>query len=249
MSGRLQGRHAIVTGASSGVGAATARRFAHEGATVALFARRGDLLHDLAAEIGDRALAIRVDVSDARAVAQAVRDAQALGPVDVLVNSAAILDARPLRELDPEAWDRTIAVNLSGSFYVAREVALLMLDHGGGHIINIGSDQSFLGSPTYVSYGAAKAGILGLTRAMAAELGPSINVNVICPGPIETPMLDAEVRHRGDVQAVRTEIAQRLPLKRFATPEEVAAAVVYLASDGGYATGAALVLDGGSSIV
>lgn len=248
--GRLTGRRAIVTGASSGIGAATARAFVGEGASVALMARREDLLEGLARELGDCALSIGVDVSDPDAVARAVAHAyERLGGLDVAVNCAGVDGPAALADLDAAEWRRVIDVNLSGSFYVARESALRMVAAGGGAIVNVGSELSFIGMGLYVHYCASKAGVIGMTRAMAAELAPTVRVNAVCPGPVDTPMMDAELEWFGDVEATREAAVARVPLRRFASSEEVAASIVYLVADAPFATGMALALDGGTTAV
>ena len=247
---RLTGRRAIVTGASSGIGADTARAFVHEGASVALMERREHLLDDLARELGDGAVSIGVDVRDPDAVARAVAEADSqLGGLDVVVNSAGVDMPAALADLDAAEWRRVIDVNLSGSFYVAREAALRMMASGGGSIVNLGSELSSIGMGMYVHYCASKAGVIGMTRAMAAELAPTVRVNAVCPGPVDTPMMDAELEFLGGTEAIRAEAFARVPMGRFATPEEVAASIVYVVADAPFATGMALALDGGTTVV
>ena len=247
----LGGKRALVTGASSGLGAATARLFAQRGARVALLARNARALDGLAAEIGEAAIATPADVSDPDQVSRAVASAvQTLGRLDVVVNAAGIDMPVPLADLDPETWRRQIDVNLSGTFYVAREAALHMrAAETSGCIVNIGSELSFIGMGMYVHYCASKAGVIGLTRALAAELAPDIRVNVLCPGPIDTPMMDAELEWFPDPVAAREGAIDRVPLKRFASADEVAEAVLFLAAGAPFATGAAISLDGGTTAV
>lgn len=246
--GRLSGRRALITGASSGIGAATARRFVAEGAHVALLARTPEPLERLAEELG--AIAVPADVADPEQVHRAVEEAaDRLGGIDVVVNSAGIAAPLALADLDARAWRETIDINLSGSFYVAREAGMRMLAAEGGTIVNIGSDLSFKGSAFYVAYCASKAGVIGLTKALAAELAPTVTVNALCPGPVDTPMLRAEFECSPDPKAAYDEAIERVPLKRLATPDEVAATILYLATDAPYATGMTLELDGGTTIV
>jgi NAD(P)-dependent dehydrogenase (short-subunit alcohol dehydrogenase family) len=159
--------------------------------------------------------------------------------------------SRPLglRELDPPAWAQAIDTNLSGSFYMAREAGLFMADHGGGTIVNVASELSLVGAELYVAYAASKAGVVGLTRAMAAELAPSVRVNAVCPGPTDTPMLRAEFAAFPDPAAARADMINRIPLRRLARADEVAAAILFLAIDASYAVGSSLVLDGGTTSV
>lgn len=247
-AGRLSQKVVLITGGSSGIGAAAARRFAAEGARVAVIARRADALGKLAQQIG--ALAIAADVSDGPQVAAAVRTAaETLGNPDIVVNSAGVCIPASLAETDDDSWRRHIDVNLSGSFYVARETGLRMAAGRGGTIINVGSELSVIGMARYVAYCAAKAGVIGLTKSLAAELAPKVTVNAICPGPVDTPMLRAEFEYFGDAEQVAAEAVKRVPLRRFATADEIAAGIYYLAVDAPYASGTTLELDGGTTAV
>jgi NAD(P)-dependent dehydrogenase (short-subunit alcohol dehydrogenase family) len=247
--GRLDGQVALITGASSGIGEATARAFVREGAQVAPLARNPDPLERLAASLGDGAMTISADVADPAAVASSVqRTIDRLGRLDAVVNSAGVVRPLALADLDPAAWRETIDINLSGSFYVAREAGLRMADNGGGAIVNLASELSVLGMPMYVAYCASKAGVIGLTKALAAELAPHVRVNAVLPGPVDTPMLDAELKCFPDPRAAHDSTLERVPLHRLGTAEEVAEAVLYLV-DAPYATGTTLELDGGSTVV
>jgi NAD(P)-dependent dehydrogenase (short-subunit alcohol dehydrogenase family) len=244
------GKRILITGASSGVGKAAARAFAAEGAGVALLARRAPLVEELAAELGEAAVALPADVSDPQAVADAVAGAhEALGGLDVAVNAAGTGMPTPLAGLDADGWREVLSVNLSGTFFVAREAALRMLEDGGGAIVNVGSELSSIGADGYSAYCASKFGVVGLTKALAAELAPTVRVNVVCPGPIDTPMMDAEIDWYPDPEATRREAIERVPLKRFAQPEEVVGAIRFLAFEAPFATGAVLPLDGGTTMV
>jgi NAD(P)-dependent dehydrogenase (short-subunit alcohol dehydrogenase family) len=247
-TGRLSQKVVLITGGSSGIGAAAARRFAAEGARVAVMARREDVLGQLAAQIG--ALAVAADVSNGPQVATAVRTvAEALGDPDIVVNSAGVCIPASLADTDDQNWRRHIDVNLSGSFYVAREAGVRMAAGRGGTIINVGSELSVMGMASYVAYCSAKAGVIGLTKSLAAELAPKVTVNAICPGPVDTPMLRAEFEYFGDGDQVAAEAVKRVPLRRFATADEVAAGIYYLAVDAPYASGTTLELDGGTTAV
>ena len=246
---RLAGRHALITGASSGVGAAVARMFVREGAKVALVARRRAVLDDLAAELGEHAVAVPADVTKPDEVTAAVQQAVAgLGGLNIVVNSAGAAAPISLDDLDPAAWREAIDVNLSGSFYVAREAARWMMAADGGTIVNVGSELSFRGAALYVAYCASKAGITGLTRALAAELAPKVTVNAVCPGPIDTPMLHGEFALFPDPKRAYESTVAQIPLKRLASVDEVAAAILFLAADAPYATGSLFSLDGGLTI-
>jgi NAD(P)-dependent dehydrogenase (short-subunit alcohol dehydrogenase family) len=247
---RLSGKRVLITGASSGVGMAAARHFVADGATVALLARRGDRLERLAEELGPAAHVFTVDVADPDAVATAVDAADsALGGLDVVINAAGVAEVASLAELDASTWRRVIDINLSGTFYVARQSALRIRAASGGVIINIGSDLAHMGAPNFVHYCAAKAGVVGLTKGMAAELAPTIRVNAVCPGPIDTPMMEALLALSDDPAAAREEATGKVPLRRFASPEEVVAAIRFFAIDAPFATGAVMSLDGGTTAV
>jgi NAD(P)-dependent dehydrogenase (short-subunit alcohol dehydrogenase family) len=244
----LFGKRVLVTGASSGVGEAVVRRFAEDGASVALLARRAERLAELADELGPAAHPVPVDVADPDAVAVAVAAAdEALGGLDIAVNAAGVADPAGLADLDAATWHRAIEINLSGTFYVAREAALRMRAAGGGAIVNIGSDLASRGLGEFVHYCAAKAGVVGLTKAMAAELAPTVRVNVVCPGPIDTPMMKAELALSGDPVKARREAIAEVPLGRFMHPDEVVAAIRFLAVDAPFATGSVLALDAGTT--
>ena len=237
---------AIVTGASSGIGLATARRIHADGGTVALLATRAAVLDGIAADLGERVFAIPVDVSDPVQVSAAIlRCFEILGEVDLVVNSAGVDGPSALLDITDDKWARSIGVNLSGPFYVSRESARRLKE--GSCIINIGSELSFMGMGLYVDYCASKAGLIGLTQALAAELAQrQIRVNAICPGPVDTPMMEAEIAWFPNPDEVRKMAVDRVPLKRWATPDEIADAVVYMAG-AKFATGAAWSLDGGTT--
>jgi NAD(P)-dependent dehydrogenase (short-subunit alcohol dehydrogenase family) len=239
---------AIVTGASSGIGLATARRIHAEGGSVALLATRAGLLREIADELGERAYPVPTDVSDPAQVASSIAQCfDLLGDVDLVVNAAGVDGPAHLLEMDDEKWARTIGVNLSGPFYVSREAARRL--KAGSSIINIGSELSFMGMGLYVDYCASKAGLIGLTKAMSAELADrNIRVNAICPGPVDTPMMESEIQWFPNPEVIRVLAVERVPLKRWASPEEIADAVVYMAG-ATFATGAAWSIDGGTTAI
>ncbi|MCE2531576.1 MAG: SDR family oxidoreductase [Acidimicrobiia bacterium] len=238
---------AIVTGAGSGIGAATARRLLDGGAEVGLLGRRIESLRQVAGDHGARALVRSLDVSDPLDVAGAIGEIVAtLGRPTILVNSAGVSSAVPLGDLDPATWNETIAINLSGSFYVSREAAKVM--DSGASIVNLGSELSLFGAALYVHYCASKFGVVGMTKAMARELAPlGIRVNAVCPGPVEGPMMDADLESYPDPAAARATEIERIPLKRFATAEEVANLILFAALGASYTTGSCFSLDGGST--
>jgi NAD(P)-dependent dehydrogenase (short-subunit alcohol dehydrogenase family) len=244
----LAGQVALVTGASSGIGAAAARALVAAGAQVALLARRRDPLEGLAAELGEGlALPLVADVRDSARVGDAVAATlERFGRLDAVVNSAGISIPASLADTDDEIWSAQIEANLSGSFFVARATAPHLGE--GGSIVNVGSELSQIGMANFVAYCASKAGVIGLTRALAAELAPRVRVNAVCPGPVDTPMLAAEFELAG-AEAALAETLERVPMNRLAHADEVAAAILYLTADAPYATGTVLALDGGVTAV
>lgn len=237
----------LITGATSGVGEATAKLFAARGAAVALLGRRAEELSRVADEIGDHAHTFRADVADSAAVTDAVRAAvEELGGLDVAVNAAGIARAAPLEELDDTAWREVIDTNLSGTFYVSRVAGLHMRAAGRGAIVNVASDLASMGVAELAHYSASKAGVVGLSRALAIELAPTVRVNVVSPGPIDTPML-RDGLNASDPEASLREKEATVPLERLAHPDEIAQAIWFLAVDGTFATGISMALDGGTT--
>jgi NAD(P)-dependent dehydrogenase (short-subunit alcohol dehydrogenase family) len=248
MPERLAGKTAFITGATSGIGEATARLFAAEGARVALVARGREGLERVAGELGDAALPLVADVVDSGAIEAAAAAAAAeLGGLDAVVANAGTITPGTLAETDDESWNRQIDVNLTGAFYTARAAAPRIKE--GGSIVMLGSELSAMGMGMYAPYCASKFGVIGLMKALAAELAPAIRVNAICPGPIDTPLLAGELEYFGDNEKVMQETYDRVPLGRLGTSEEVAAGILYLAADAPYATGTTLELDGGTTAV
>jgi NAD(P)-dependent dehydrogenase (short-subunit alcohol dehydrogenase family) len=247
---RIHPEHArvLVTGATSGVGEATARLFASRGARVALLARRSEQLQRVVADLGDRAWGFVTDVSDPESASSAVGAAiEALGGLDVAVNAAGVAGYAALEDLTDELWREVIDTNLSGTFTVSRAAGLYMQAAGGGAIVNVASDLASMGVPGLAHYCAAKAGVIGLTRALALELAPVVRVNAVCPGPIDTPMLRAGLAQEVDPQRALRNKEATVPLGRLADPSEVAAAIAFLAFEGTFATGTAMAFDGGTS--
>jgi 3-oxoacyl-[acyl-carrier protein] reductase len=229
---RLAGKVTIVTGASRGIGNAIARRFAKEGARVVINynhsrSQARKLLKEIQ-EAGGEAIMVRADVSDPRDVRRLVKRAvEAYGRVDILVNNAGVLFEKTFLDAPDDVWDKTIDINLKGAYLCSREVAPLMLAQKKGKIINISSNSGAYhpSAMRLVEYTTSKAGMNGLTKALALKLGPYVTVNAILPGRIETDMT------AGVSPESARAVIEETPLKRLGAPEEVANAAVYLASD------------------
>ncbi|WP_373046923.1 SDR family oxidoreductase [Vulgatibacter sp.] len=247
---RLKDKVAIVTGASSGIGLATAMLFAREGASVVVAGRRRQALDGLVDEIvgsGGKAAALAGDVRD-DAFARALVDEAVgrFGGLDVACNNAGTTGIlAPVAELPVEGWEETIATNLTGAFFAARHQVPAMRARGGGSLIFTSTFVGHsVGMPAMSAYAASKAGLIGLAKALAAELGPEgIRVNALLPGATDTPSLTARTPEQ------RAWVAGLHALKRIATPDEIARAALFLASeDAAFTTGTALLVDGGVSI-
>jgi NAD(P)-dependent dehydrogenase (short-subunit alcohol dehydrogenase family) len=245
----LEGRVAMVTGAASGIGRGIALRLAEMGAFVAILDIDATKGRDVAIEIGaSDATLLNCDVrraADCRRAVEAI--IQTKRKIDILCNCAGIAIRKDVVELTEDEWDLALDVTLKGIYLLSHEVVPHMIRDGGGSIINIGSGWSLKGGPRAASYCAAKGGVVNLTRAMAIDHGKhNIRVNCVCPGDVDTPMLLSECAQLGqDVKSFMHEAALR-PLARVGTPDDIANAVLFLASPmSSWITGAALVVDGG----
>ena len=237
----LDGQVAIVTGGASGIGAATARRFSSEGATVAIFDRDGAGAIEVAAEVGGHAYAL--DVRDGDEVTEVVDlVAQTLGRIDILVNNAGTGDLRPLHTVDDKLWHRLIDVNLTGTFNATRAVIPYMLETGSGAIVNNASASGLFPTRNEAAYSAAKAGVISLTKSAALEYGPTVRVNCVAPGHVRTPMTAVW----DQMPEAFAPIAEAIPLGRIGEADEIAEVILFLASArSSYVTGQTIAVDGG----
>jgi meso-butanediol dehydrogenase / (S,S)-butanediol dehydrogenase / diacetyl reductase len=240
----LKSKRVLITGGASGIGAATAARFLEEDAQVCILDRDAKACEAIRHQLPTISEAIIADVTDRiqveAAFAQAVR---AMGAVDVLINNAGISIRHNFLDITPEEWDKVIAVNLTGVFYVAQTAARHMYPRGAGVILQTASTNGSVGQPYYADYNSTKAGVIELTKTMALELAPKVRVCAVAPGYVLTPMQRAEY-----TDEMLEEVNQKIPLRRHAKPEEIAALFAYLASDdAAYATGHVYTLDGGET--
>lgn len=241
----LQGKVALITGAAAGIGHAIARCFVGQGARVALL-DRAETVTDVARQFGQSGLGIRMDVTRPHEVEQAVDQARRhFGQPDILVNNAGIVMLQPAEQLSAAAWNDTLAVNLTGVFLMSQAVGRHFLQQKSGRIINLASQAGVVALPHHLAYCASKAGVIALTQVMALEWGPcNVQVNAISPTVVLT-----ELGRKAWSGAAAQEMRNKIPLRRFAQPEDIAAAALFLASDAAdMITGANLMVDGGYTI-
>ncbi len=250
---RLENKIALITGGTSGIGEATAYLFAREGAKVAITGRnetRGHVVTAHILESGGKAIFVRTDVRHAAECKRAV-DAtlDAFGRLDILFNNAGVFYPQTALECSEEEWDLQIDINLKGTFLMSKYALEPMITQGGGVIINNSSGWGLVGGDKAVAYCASKGGVVLLTKAMAVDHGrQGIRVNCICPGDVDTPMLPEDARLRGLDWKTYLAGCENRPLGRIGTPEEIAKAVLFLASDdSSFMTGAVLAVDGGGT--
>ena len=250
---RLEGRAALITGAGSGIGRATAELFAGEGAQVAILDRDAPAATATASAIsasGAEAHAVVADVSSSREIADAVaRAASLLGHLDILYNNAGVGSTGSVADATEEDWDRCFAVNVKGTYLTSQAAIPHLEAAGGGSIINQASVAALVGIQGFAAYCAAKGAVVSLTRAMAIDFAPiGIRVNALCPGTVYTPLMEPLMRERGGGSIERgLEItAAKYPIGRLGTPMEIANAALFLASeDAAFVTGAIFTVDGG----
>ena len=256
MSGALEGKAALVTGGNRGIGLAIARALQDAGACVCITGRDEDALEAALAELGDGVVGVTGDVAEGADVVHAVEQAEALGPLEVVVNNAA--SAGPtlaVHELAPDEFEAVLRTNLLGPFLVVHHALPGMIERGRGSIVNIGSIAGVEGYPLRSPYSASKWGLVGFTRTLAGEVGPhGIRVNLVAPGPTEGERSTNVISARADAlgqpfEELRARYEQEIPLRRFVRADEVAAAVVFLASDAASGiTGQSFCVSGGIEI-
>ncbi len=253
MAGRVAGKKVLISAAGQGIGRASALALAREGADVWATDINQASLDALVGQAGDEGLPIQPAILDVRRKAQVEALARSLGAIDVLFNCAGFVASGSVLECSEQDWDLSMDLNVKGMYYTIQAFLPAMLDHGGGSIINMASAASSIkGVPNRFAYGASKAAVIGLTKAVAADfIARGIRCNAICPGTIESPSLQQRIEAQANatgqsVEAVRAAFIARQPVGRVGRAEEVAALVVYLASDeSAFTTGATHLIDGG----
>lgn len=250
MSAEFSNKGVVVTGAAKGVGAAIAEAFRREGARVALVDVDVDAGSELTRRLGPHASFLQADVSNAAQVERAFHDAdKALGGFHILINNAGIQTYGTVTETSEEVWDRTLGVNLKSAFLCSKSALPVIQREGGGVVINMASVQSFLSQHNVAAYTTSKTAMLGLTRSIAVDYAPSVRCVAVCPGTVDTPMLDWAIHQSPNPDEVLKECKQMHPLGRIASPHEIAELVLFLCSNrAGFITGQYYRIDGGLGI-
>ena len=253
MTGRLRGKVALITGGTSGIGEATTRLFAREGAQVAIAGRRRELGEALVAQIkqaGGEAIFVAADVTRVEDCRRSIEETiAAYERIDILFNNAGIVTQGTLEETNEEDWVRTFDVNVKGTYLMTKLVLPIMRDRGGGVIVNNASDWGIVGGPSYTAYSASKGAVVLMTKSVALEVArDNIRVNAVCPGDTYVERWRMDERRDGSVsfEEELKAMGEDLPIGRVGTVEEIANAVLFLASDeSSFMTGATLIVDGG----
>ena len=250
-AGRLSGKVAWISGATSGIGEAAAKLFAEEGAAVALIGRRFQLSRKTADRIraaGGRAIACECDVTqEGEVLASIAETANQFGGLDIVVNNAGMVEVKPLHEHTEEDWDRLMAVNVKSVFFAAKHGLPYLRMHDQSYIVNLGSISSFVGQARTPVYTTSKHAVLGLTRSIALDYAADgVRCNCVCPGITLTPMLQEHLARTGDPQAALDSRLRRVPLGRSLTPKDVARSILYFScEDSAGVTGTSLIVDAG----
>lgn len=245
MNKRLDGQTAIVTGAGRGIGRAIAKELAATGANVVInYVKNANAAQELAAELeefGPKVLVVQADVSDYEQAGKLVKQTvQAFGQIDILVNNAGITRDKTLKNMSKEQWDEVLHVNLDSLFNCTRQVLPFMQERKSGRIVSISSFVGLCGNVGQANYATSKAGVIGFTKSVALEVARyGITVNAVCPGFTETEMLWAVP------EEIRKQLIEKIPLSRFGQPEEIAACVRYIVTEGDYMTAQAISINGG----
>lgn len=245
----FDGKRVLITGATRGIGKATAEAFLESGARVAVNGRTTESVARAIAELGGEPIvAAPGDVATAQGCRAVVATAlDGLGGLDVLVNNAGLYRSGPAESFDEAEWDRIVDTNLKGTFFCTM-AALDGLRAAGGNVVNLASESGLMGHPDAAVYCASKGGVVNMTRALALELAPDVRVNCICPGGVDTEMLRDDLAQGGDLEGALAEVRDHSPMKRLASAGEIAGSILFLASDAARnVTGAAWQTDGGST--